>query len=303
MRRLRVLLPSTLGAILILVGGCLQALHILRSLGVTGIYSTLSLPGSDKVAIALYLTLPWLSFILMMGAGLLHLKGDTRISGLLSIIAAISGIVSMPLLIILGYHPSMTALGIMIIAVIMMVVASLISLRTPGLERGKRMLTPLEIALTAVFSALTAVLTGTTGIMFPSPTGGYTHIGDAAIFIAALLFGARVGGLVGIIGPVAADLFVGYPRWFVTVVAHGAEGFIAGLGRGRGIVIQVLLLSLAGFVMATTYFFVNIFIKGYPLAIVSYIRDLFGQALVSIILGLAITKAVERAMPSLIARG
>ena len=52
--------------------------------------------------------------------------------------------------------------------------------------------------------------------------------------------------------------------------------------------------------MATTYFFVNIFIKGYPLAIISYIRDLFGQALVSIILGFAITKAVERAMPSLI---
>jgi len=293
---LRVLIPSILGAILILIGGCLQAFYILRSLGITGVYSTLTLSGSDKVAIALYLIFPWLSFLLMLSASLLNMRGN-RICGLLSVIATVLGIISIPLPIILGYHSSMAALPIMMIAVVMMIIAS-ISLRMPKLEGG--ILTPLEISLTAVFSALTAVLTGTTGLMFPSPTGGYTHVGDAAIFIAALLFGAKVGGLVGIIGPVAADLFVGYPRWFVTVVAHGAEGFIAGLGRGKGAVIQVILLALAGFVMATTYFFVNIFIKGYPLAIISYIRDLFGQALVSIILGFAITKAVERAMPSLI---
>ena len=56
----------------------------------------------------------------------------------------------------------------------------------------------------------------------------------------------------------------------------------------------------AGFVMATVYFFVNVFIKGYPIAIISYVRDLFGQALVSIILGLVLTKASEKALPSLL---
>ena len=56
----------------------------------------------------------------------------------------------------------------------------------------------------------------------------------------------------------------------------------------------------AGFVMATVYFFVNVFIKGYPIAIISYVRDLFGQALVSIVLGLVLTKASEKALPSLL---
>ena len=110
----------------------------------------------------------------------------------------------------------------------------------------------------------------------------------------ALLFGCKVGGIVGIIGPVVADLVVGYPRWFVTVLAHGSQGFIAGLGRKKSTVTQVVLLVFSGIVMATTYFFVNIFIKGYPVAVISYMRDLFGQALVSIILGFILSKAIEK---------
>lgn len=157
-----------------------------------------------------------------------------------------------------------------------------------------------EIALVAVFSALTAILTGMTGLMLPTPTGGYTHIGDTAIYVAALLFGAKVGGRVGVIGPVAADLLVGYPRWFVTVLAHGSQGFIAGLGKGRNIITQMVLLAISGIVMSSVYFFVNIFIKGAPLALISFARDLFGQSLVSIILGLILTKTVEKSLPAVI---
>jgi hypothetical protein len=64
--------------------------------------------------------------------------------------------------------------------------------KVPSVE-AERMLTPLEIAIVAIFSALTAVLTSMTGAIFPSPTGGYTHIGDTAINVAALLFGVKVG--------------------------------------------------------------------------------------------------------------
>lgn len=58
-------------------------------------------------------------------------------------------------------------------------------------------------------------------------------MGDTMIYLAAPLFGTRVGTTVGVIGPVVADLVTGYPRWYVTVVAHGVQGAIAGLGRGR----------------------------------------------------------------------
>lgn len=148
------------------------------------------------------------------------------------------------------------------------------------------------IALVAMFSSLSAVLTYFTRV--PSPTGGYTHIGDTAIYTAALLFSTRVGLLVGVIGPLVTDLVVGYPRWYVTVVAHGLQGLIAGLGFKKKTWLQLVIVLLAGLAMSLTYFFVNIFVKGWAPAVVSFLRDFFGQTLISVVISLPIVKAVEK---------
>lgn len=298
--RRNIFILALAAGILELIGAVIQAGAMLRSVGVTSLFSALSLASPDKVNLALFLTFPGACFAAIIWSGATMLKGYTRRGGFVACFAFISSLVSLSLHFALGYQSSGTGLAATAFATVMMGGVAFIGFKVPGVEMVERFLTPIEIAVVAVFSALTAVLTGTTGMIFPSPTGGYTHIGDTAIFVSALLFGAKVGGLVGIIGPVAADLFVGYPRWFVTVLAHGAQGFVAGLGKGRGIVIQAMLLVVSGFIMATTYFFINIFIKGYPVAIISYVRDLFGQALVSIILGLILTKAAEKALPRLI---
>ncbi len=287
-------------ALLVLSGAILQASTILNSLGVASPLSSISLPDPDRVKVALYLTLSSACSATMIWAGAEAFRGYTRRGGIISSLGILLGLSVLPLPSVLGYPISPIGLAVEVLAVMITVSFAYMSFRVKGLEikRGPFM-TPLEAAFTALFSALTAVLTGTTGIMLPSPTGGYTHIGDTAIYISALLFGVKVGGLVGIIGPVVADLFVGYPRWFVTVLAHGLQGFIAGLGRKRSIILQVAILAAAGFIMSTVYFLVNIFIKGYPVALVSYFRDLFGQSLVSIILGLILTRGVERALPAL----
>ena len=148
------------------------------------------------------------------------------------------------------------------------------------------------IALVAMFSSLSAVLTYFTHI--PSPTGGYTHIGDTAIYIAALLFGTRVGALVGIVGPLVTDLVVGYPRWYVTVVAHGLQGFIAGFGFRKKTWLQVTLALAAGLAMSLTYFIVNVYIKGWAPALLSFLRDFFGQTLISVILSIPVVKTIEK---------
>lgn len=51
--------------------------------------------------------------------------------------------------------------------------------------------------------------------------------------------------------------------------------------------------------MATTYFVVNIYVKGLALAAVSYARDLLVQAGISIVLALTVVKAVKKALPPL----
>jgi len=140
-----------------------------------------------------------------------------------------------------------------------------------------------EVAVMGIFSALYAVAI----LLFkvPSPTGGYTHIGDLMVFIPALLFGWRVGGLVGIIGALVADLYVGYPRFYVSIIAHGLEGLIPGF--------------VGGVLMAGTYFIVNIFLKGIMLALISLSRDLFVQAGISIVVSIPIVKVIKKYLPNI----
>jgi len=164
------------------------------------------------------------------------------------------------------------------------------------------------VSIVAIFSALTAVTTYFTGSFLPSPTGGYTHVGDTFIYLAALLFGRAVGAAVGVIGPLVADLIVGYPRWYVSIVAHGLQGYLAGFGRGRRLPAQVALMFAAGLVMSLTYFAVNIYVKGLAPALVSLARDVFGQTLFSVILAVLLLKPLEGSQPikaaqQLLARG
>jgi len=148
------------------------------------------------------------------------------------------------------------------------------------------------LAIVAVFSALTAALTSVSAI--PSPTGGFTHVGDAVIYLAGLLFGGNVGLAVGLLGPTIADIVVGYPRWYVTLVAHGLQGFIAGMGKGKSLRTQVVVMITAGLVMSFTYFVVNVYVKGFAPALASLIRDIFGQMLVSVLLAALLVKPLER---------
>ena len=154
-----------------------------------------------------------------------------------------------------------------------------------------------EIALTAVLSA--AYAAAILLLVIPSPTGGYTHIGDFVVFVAALLFGYKVGSFAGAIGAVAVDLFTGYPRWFVSIPAHWLEGLVPGLAKNKPFALQAVSCMIGGFLMATTYFAVNIYVKGLALAAVSYARDLFVQAGISTVLALTVVKAVKKALPML----
>lgn len=151
--------------------------------------------------------------------------------------------------------------------------------------------------IASVFSALTAVLTYFPGLALPSPTGGYTHVGDTIIYLVALLFGPVMGATVGLIGPVIADLLIGYPRWYVTLVAHGLQGYIAGLGKGKHFAAQLATMVAAVLVMSFTYFAVNIFVKGLAPALASLARDVFGQTAISVTLAAILLKPLERRQP------
>jgi len=288
MRSLRFYLLIS-GAILIILYGIVEATFMVHTAGF-GILEALSLPGDLKNGLSLLLTLGLLSFLFALTSAV----SNGFWSALLSALAVIFGMASMTFTSFMNFQTSVFLEMLGLISTGILAYGS-------GLIYGMGFPPPtlkfstVETASIAVFSALTASATAFTGQFFPSPTGGYTHVGDSVIFIASLMYGPKVGVLVGAIGAVAADIYVGYPRWFVSIPAHGLEGFIAGLGKGRKMYMQVLLCLLGGVVMALTYFYVNVFIKGFGPAVISLFRDVFGQVAVSLILTIVIKPILSKA--------
>lgn len=69
-----------------------------------------------------------------------------------------------------------------------------------------------QITFTAVMAALIFVFTFT----FKIPLGnGYTHLGDAVIFISAWLLGGKRATFAGGLGAAFADLALGYTVWIL----------------------------------------------------------------------------------------
>ena len=69
----------------------------------------------------------------------------------------------------------------------------------------------LKLTTTAVFIALTCILTMTVSI--PTPTKGYLNLGDCAVLIGGWLLGPLWGTVAGGLGSALADFFSGYPLY------------------------------------------------------------------------------------------
>lgn len=95
-------------------------------------------------------------------------------------------------------------------------------------------LTPIRLAITAIFTSLVCVATMVFSIYVPQ-TRGFFNIGETMVFATALLFGPLVGSFAGGVGSAAADIFLGYPYYApATLIIKACEGGIVGvLGRNK----------------------------------------------------------------------
>ncbi len=81
----------------------------------------------------------------------------------------------------------------------------------------------------AVFTALVYAATIAVQIYQPA-TGGYFNLGEAVIYVAALLRGPLVAAIAGGVGAALADLSTGYAIFApATLVIKAAEGYLAGV--------------------------------------------------------------------------
>lgn len=97
----------------------------------------------------------------------------------------------------------------------------------------EKAISPFNLAVTAVFTALVCAATIVFSIYVPA-THGFFNIGESMVFLSAILFGPLVGGFAGGVGSMLADLFLGYPHYApATLIVKACEGAIVGTLKER----------------------------------------------------------------------
>jgi uncharacterized membrane protein len=107
-----------------------------------------------------------------------------------------------------------------------------------------------KLAFMGLFSALLVV--STVVLRFPVPTFNlYFNLGEAIIYLTALLYGGTTGALIGGVGSALADIIGGYPVWApITFVIKGLEGYIVGSVARKN---RYLAVILGGITMMIGY--------------------------------------------------
>lgn len=122
--------------------------------------------------------------------------------------------------------------------------------------------------MNALFIALTLVATMFIQIKLPTiGNGGFIHLGNVPLFIAAMVYGKKTGAIAGAFGMGLSDLFSGYAVWApFTFIIVGAMGFIAGLisekAPGKRSLVNTLAVAAALIIKIVGYYFAEVILYG-----------------------------------------
>jgi uncharacterized membrane protein len=159
----------------------------------------------------------------------------------------------------------------------------------------------LKVAVVAVLTAVVVVFT----MIVRIPTAkGYLNLCDVAICFIAFTFGPWTAFIAGGLGTALADLISGYAQWApISFIVHGVEGFLVALivRQKAAQAIPFFKKVAAGLICIATvtlgYFVLSgIFISGFSVA-AAEIPGNIAQSAVGVVLGLAVSYAVQRAYP------
>lgn len=155
------------------------------------------------------------------------------------------------------------------------------------------------IALIAIFTALTTVITLLIVIPFPA-TSGYFNLGDSMVMISGLLLGPLGGFIAGGLGSALADM-VGYPHFaLITFIVKGCEGLVVGLvtwqtqTSTRVHIRDIVGLLFGAFVMLLGYFIAELVLYGWEAALMELIWINSIQVIAGILVALFVGSIIRR---------
>jgi uncharacterized membrane protein len=159
-----------------------------------------------------------------------------------------------------------------------------------------------QIALDAMFVALTLVFTAFVNIQIPSfgGAGGLIHLGNVPLLIGAMLYGRRTGALAGALGMGLFDILSGWAAWApCTILTCGLMGFAVGAicKNRKGMVAKLVAIFVALGIKLAGYFIFEGFIMGSGIA--AALKSVPGniiQVLVAAVIVLFMIHPLERGL-------
>ncbi len=168
-------------------------------------------------------------------------------------------------------------------------------------ETGKSHADIQWMVMTALFIALTYVITGYINIRIPflAANGGLVHLGNVPVFVAAALYGRKSAALSGAIGMGLFDLTCGWVAWApFTFVVCGFIGWIYGLitekHSSKGFLIVGVFAALA--VKIAGYYIAEGLIYGNWIAPAASIPGNVVQILVAGVIAVPLILALQKMM-------
>lgn len=153
-----------------------------------------------------------------------------------------------------------------------------------------------RMTVTAILAAMTTLMTAYIFHIPVGTNGGYIHLGDAVIYIAAALLPMQYACAVGAIGGGLADLLTA-PMWTPATVIIKILICLPFSSKGSKIVTKrnVVALFLAFCISATGYYLAEGILFGFTTAfftsVAGSVAQSGGSAIVFVILGMALDRA------------
>lgn len=159
-----------------------------------------------------------------------------------------------------------------------------------------------QIAICAVFTALTCVFTMFIQVPVLPAMGGIVHFGNVPLFIAAALWGKRTGAIAGGVGMALSDLLTPWAVWApVSLVTVGLMGFVFGLiVNCRPTLPKLVLASLAVLVIKIAgYYIGEVILYGSFIAPLASVPGNITQIAVGAVISVPIIMALKSALPAI----
>lgn len=170
-----------------------------------------------------------------------------------------------------------------------------------AMTKSKKKIATRDLVETALLIALVFIATRFINIRLPiASTGGLVHLGNAMLFISAIVFGKKKGAIAGAFGMGLFDLLSEWAIWApFTFVVRGVMGYIIGSiawssnKKGNNTIANVVGIVISGIWMIFGYYITEIILYGNYIKAITSIPGNITQIVIGLVIGVPVARVLK----------